>query len=121
MNSTKDIVGGMDMTIQLNGQLASDRFNNSNAAVVFNTGYGSVPSGYYFDPSTGFTIMAWVKPLSFQFFGFERISISMILYLDRKLIIINIEFFLLKSTSGIITLITLFSLYIPKHCLISMS
>ena len=74
MNSTKDIVGGMDMTILSNGQLTSDRFNNSNWAMMFSTGYGSVPSGYYFDPSTGFTVMAWVKPLSLQFSGFERIS-----------------------------------------------
>ena len=74
MGSTKDIVGGMDMTIVSNGRLTLDRFNNPNSAVVFNTGYGSVPSGYFFNAQTGFTVMAWVKPLTFQFNGYERIS-----------------------------------------------
>ena len=73
MNSTKDIVGGMDMTIQLNGQLVADKINNTNWAMILITGYGSVPSGVYFNPSTGFIVMAWVKPLSIPT-GYERIS-----------------------------------------------
>ena len=64
----------MDMTILSNGQLTSDRFNNSNWAMMFSTGYGSVPSGYYFDPSTGFSIMAWIKVFTFISVGNERIS-----------------------------------------------
>ena len=78
MNSTKDIVGGKDMTIQLNDQLVADRFNNKNSAVFINTGYGTVPSGIYFDPSTGFSIMVWLKVFRY-FVGFNsRISNNLI-------------------------------------------
>ena len=58
--STRDIVGGMDMTIRLNGVLTADRFNNPNSALQFNFGYGSVPPGSYFNSSTGFTFMIWI-------------------------------------------------------------
>jgi hypothetical protein len=67
-SSTRDVVGGMDMTIQLNGQLSSDRFDNPNSAVNFNVGYGTVPPGVYFDPTSGFTIMLWIKMFSSGFY-----------------------------------------------------
>ena len=49
----------MDMTIQLNGQLGTDRFNNPNAALKLNVGYSTIPAGNYFNPTKGFTIMGW--------------------------------------------------------------
>ena len=61
--STKDIIGGKDITIQSNGVLYFDRFNNTNSAIRFTLGYGSFPSGNYFDPTAGFTIMAWFNIL----------------------------------------------------------
>ena len=71
MNSTQDIISGMDMTIQPNDQLVSDRFNNKNSAIFINTGYGTAPSGIYFDPSTGFSVMVWIKVFCF-FAGMNR-------------------------------------------------
>ena len=58
--STKDIFGGMDITIQNNGQLCTDRFSQSNSAIQLTNGFGNIPSGSYFDPTTGFTVMSWV-------------------------------------------------------------
>ena len=72
--STKDIVGGMDMTIQLNGVLSADRFNNPNCAIQFNNGYGSVPAGNYFNSTSGFTYMTWIYILNPVSYGYWRIS-----------------------------------------------
>ena len=58
--STKDIIGNMDMTIELNGQLSTDQYNNANGALKLNIGYSSIPSGNYFDPTKGCTIMGWI-------------------------------------------------------------
>ena len=38
----------MDMTIELNGQLGTDRFNNLNGALKLNIGYSKIPAGNYF-------------------------------------------------------------------------
>jgi len=61
-----DRAGGMNMTIQLNGGLTTDRFGNLNDALLLNSGYGTVPEGVYFDPVTGgFSVMAWIKISAF--------------------------------------------------------
>lgn len=60
-NSLIDTVGGKNMTIEQNGQLAEDRFGHTNSALFLNNGYATVPAGVYFNPETGgFTIMAWI-------------------------------------------------------------
>jgi len=57
-----DRVGGMNMIVQPNVALTTDRFGNLNSAVLFSSSYGTVPPGIYFDPATGgFTIMTWQK------------------------------------------------------------
>ena len=48
IGSTQDIIGNMDMTIELNGQLGTDRFNNLNGALKLNIGYSKIPAGNYF-------------------------------------------------------------------------
>ena len=64
-NSTKDVIGGRDMTIESNGELAPDRFNISGGSIFFKNGYATVPDDVYFNPETGgFTAMAWIKYLS---------------------------------------------------------
>ena len=62
-DSTNDIIGGMDMIIQSNGVLYTDRFSKANSAIRFTNGYGTFPSDSYFYPNTGFTFMAWVNLL----------------------------------------------------------
>ena len=53
------------MTIDLNGELAADRFGTPGGSIYFNNGYATVPPGVYFDPATGgFTVMAWMKFVS---------------------------------------------------------
>ena len=53
------------MTIELNGELANDRFGTPGGSIYFKYGYGSVAPGVYFDPATGgFTVMAWMKFVS---------------------------------------------------------
>ena len=53
------------MTFVQNCQLTVDRFGTPNSALAITSGYASVPSGIYFDPSTGgFTLMVWVKLLA---------------------------------------------------------
>ena len=64
--STIDVIGQMNMEIKLNGQLTTDRFGNPESALLLSEGYASVPSGIYFDPTTGgFTFMAWIKIIKF--------------------------------------------------------
>ena len=43
----------MDMTIQPNDQLISDRFNNKNSAIFINTGYGTARLKFLIDPQSG--------------------------------------------------------------------
>ncbi len=48
----------------------SDRFGAANMSLAMKSGYAIVPSGVYFDPSTGgFTVMLWVKMLAFPSSG----------------------------------------------------
>ena len=62
----------MNMTIQLNGQLTTDRFGNPDSALQLSKGYASVPPGVYFDPATGgFTFMSWIKIISLN--SYQRI------------------------------------------------
>ncbi len=54
------------MTLVVNSTLSVDRFGAANSSLAMTTGYATVPSGVYFDPSTGgFTVMLWVKMLAF--------------------------------------------------------
>ena len=59
--STVDIVGGMNLTIKLNGHYDVDRFGDGNSALYLNKGYATAPSGVYFDCAVGYTIMTWIK------------------------------------------------------------
>jgi len=62
-----DLVNGKNMTLQKNVQPTKDRFGNANSALFFNHGFTSLPPGVYFDPATGgFTIMLWIRLLSFN-------------------------------------------------------
>ena len=61
---TVDVVNGMDLAIQLNGQFDLDRLGNSNAALYLNQGYATAPAGLYFDCTVGYTAMAWIKLIS---------------------------------------------------------
>ena len=70
-NSTVDVVGGMNLTIQLNGNYNVDRFGNNNSAIYFNFGYATAPPGVYFDCSVGFTVMTWIKMMDIE--NFPRI------------------------------------------------
>jgi len=67
-----DDIGYMDMTLETNAQLSTDRVGRPNGAICFSKGFASVPPGVYFDPATsGFTFMAWIQVASFAFY--ERI------------------------------------------------
>merc|ERR1719468_447968 len=65
--SLRDILGGKDMIIKENGELTTDRFGNKNSAVIFNNGYGEIPMGQFLKQSA-FTVMIWVKILSYEDF-----------------------------------------------------
>ena len=69
--NTVDVVGGMNLTIQSNGQYELDRFDNSNASLYLNQGWATAPPGVYFDCAIGYTIMAWVKLLALN--NYQRI------------------------------------------------
>jgi len=72
--STVDVIGMMDMKLELNAQLTTDRLGNPKSALLFNKDYASVPSGVYFDPSTGgFTVMVGLKILSNSQISCQRI------------------------------------------------
>jgi len=63
-----DLVNGKNMKLQKNVQPTTDRFGNANSALAFNHGFTWLPSGVYFDPATGgFTIMLWIRLLSFNY------------------------------------------------------
>ena len=62
--NTADVVSGMNLTIQSNGQYDLDRFGNSNSALYLNQGWATAPAGLYFDCNIGYTIMLWVKLIS---------------------------------------------------------
>jgi hypothetical protein len=67
--TTKDVTGGKNMTLVSNSALSVDRFGAANSALAITSGYATVPSGVYFDPSTGgFTIMLWVEINAFPSF-----------------------------------------------------
>jgi len=72
--STIDVIGMMDMKLELNAQLTTDRLGNPKSALLFNKDYASVPPSVYFDPSTGgFTVMVWLKILSNSQISCQRI------------------------------------------------
>jgi hypothetical protein len=59
MSNLSDIVGGADLYNGANYSYATDRLNNLNSSVYFNSGFLNIPSGVYF---TGdFTITAWIQ------------------------------------------------------------
>ena len=63
----RELIGGKDMMLDTfhNAEFSKDRFGNPKSALYLNHGFVKVPSGEYFDPTTGgFTIMLWIKPLS---------------------------------------------------------
>ena len=66
-DSLKDLVGGKNLSIKLNGAVTADRFGIVNSALAFNQGYGQFPIGFYFN-SKRFTFMIWVKTLSFVYY-----------------------------------------------------
>ena len=59
--SAVDVVGGMNLTIQLNGNYVADRLGNNNSALYLKNGYATAPPGVYFDCAVGFTVMTWIK------------------------------------------------------------
>jgi len=62
-----DIAGGHNMTIIGNVHSIEDRLGNPQSALLFNGGHAILPPGVYFDPATGgFTIMLWIRLLSFN-------------------------------------------------------
>ena len=75
--NTIDVVGGMNLAIQSNGQYDLDRFGNSNSTLYLNQGWAIAPAGLYFNCNIGYTIMLWVKliamgsgnPRLFNFFN----------------------------------------------------
>ena len=42
-DTSKDEVGGKDISLKLNAAATTDRFGNENSATVFNLGYGEFP------------------------------------------------------------------------------
>ena len=65
--STVDMIGHQNMTIELNGELINDRMEMPGGALRLNNGYGSIPAGVYFDPETGgWTFMVWMQVVSFN-------------------------------------------------------
>ena len=75
--NTIDVVGGMNLAIQSNGQYDLDRFGNSNSTLYLNQGWAIAPAGLYFNCNIGYTIILWVKliamgsgnPRLFNFFN----------------------------------------------------
>ena len=60
-------MSNMNLTIKLDCEWATDRFNNPNSALYFHLGYSQAPPGMYFDPATGgFTVMLWIKLISYN-------------------------------------------------------
>ena len=88
MSSLKDLVGGADLDGNTSGyQFVSDRFNNSNSAIYFKSGYLNVPSGVYF--SGDFTITVWIKlislgPTDIIYFGSGAEIDNVMLYLRES-------------------------------------
>ena len=62
--STIDVVGGMNLTIKLNGNFVPDRLGNADSALYLNKGYAMAPPAVYFDCAVGFTFMTWIKMIS---------------------------------------------------------
>ena len=59
MSNLSDVVGGADLYNGTNYSYATDRLNNLNSSIYFNSGFLNIPSGVYF---TGdFTITAWIQ------------------------------------------------------------
>ncbi len=62
-----DIVGSKNMTYLQKIEKTTDRFDKANSALLFNGGYAFLPPGVYFNPATGgFTVMFWLRLLSFN-------------------------------------------------------
>jgi hypothetical protein len=59
MSNLSDVVGDADLYNGANYSFATDRLNNLNSSIYFNSGFLNIPSGVYF---TGdFTISAWIQ------------------------------------------------------------
>ncbi len=58
-NNLEDSEGNADLYDGVNYEFVNDRFNNSNSAIQFNSGYVKIPAGSYF--SSDFTITLWVN------------------------------------------------------------
>ena len=58
-SSINDFAGSANMTYGPNVALTSDRFNNPNSALDFQSGYNSIPSGVYFNGD--FTVSVWIN------------------------------------------------------------
>ena len=111
-NSLDDKTGGKHMTIQINGELATDRFGNENSSLFLNDGYATVPSGVYFNPDTnGFTVMAWMKFKEFGSyarlidFGLGQSNNNILVSLYSNELLMILEVFpsgLVKSTKTLI-------------------
>jgi len=62
-----DIVGSKNMTDLQKIEKTTDRFDKADSALLFNGGYAFLPPGVYFNPATGgFTVMFWLRLLSFN-------------------------------------------------------
>lgn len=72
-----------------NYQLASNRFNQTNTSIFFNSGYVLMPQGVYFDGGD-FTIIMWVKTTkvfwqSLVDFGDQNLTNNVIFQLDHSI------------------------------------
>ena len=92
-DSTVDVVGGSNLTIQQNAYFVSDRFDNYNSALYFNQGYATAPPGVYFDCAVGYTVMNWIKlmatgsyPRILQFSNGELID-NIVFYIQQKYLV----------------------------------
>ena len=63
-----DIVGGAHAIEQVNIGSTSDRFNSPNKAMIFASGYFTLPAKSYFTESD-FTVTAWVKVSRYSFYA----------------------------------------------------
>ena len=56
-----DLIGGRDLTLGTSAVFTQDRFGVENAALALKTGNMIIPQGIPFNPSTGLTVMLWIK------------------------------------------------------------
>ena len=56
-----DLIGGRDLTLGTSSVFTQDRFGVDNSALALKNGYMVIPQGIPFSPSTGLTLMLWIK------------------------------------------------------------